>query len=475
MNTKAPIVVIVDDEPGILEVQKATLESLGIQPLCFNDPLKAWERIRQGPVDLVITDWEMPEMTGLNLLFKIRGLQNPPQVIFLSGFGNVSRAVQALVEGATDFIEKPFEPGAYQKAVRDALERSHSGESHISGGKNKAVADRAPETVIASAAMKRIFETARAAAASDAAVLLLGESGTGKEVVADFIHRQSRRAKGPSIKVNCGALPESLIESELFGHEKGAFTGADRRRIGRFELANGGTLFLDEIGELPAAMQVKLLRALQEKTIERVGGEGPVASDFRLVSATNKNLQEEVAEENFREDLFYRINVVPIRIPPLRQRVEDLPPLAAYFLEILAKASKAPLKELHPAALEALKRFHWPGNVRQLRNAIEYAVVMSRDRVIELKDLPEDVLHFQGTAAPAGGGAAEAGSAAQTVAPRVVVPEGGLDALLQSVEKDAIETSLIRHDWEIQTVLDELKISRSRLYDRMKAYGIKRP
>jgi DNA-binding NtrC family response regulator len=197
-----------------------------------------------------------------------------------------------------------------------------------------------------------------------------------------------------------------------------------------------------------------------------------VASDFRLVSATNKNLQEEVAEENFREDLFYRINVVPIRIPPLRQRVEDIAPLAGYFLEVLAKASKAPVKQLSPEALESLKRFHWPGNVRQLRNAIEYAVVMNPDGVIQPKGLPEDVRNYQAGAAAA---APEAGGAAESVAPRVVVPEGGLDTLLQQVEKNAIEQSLNRHDWEIQAVLDELKVSRSRLYDRMKAYGIKRP
>lgn len=464
-----PTIVIVDDSSDVLELQGEALAGMNVQVVSFSDPQKAWQRIQQGNVQLVVTDWEMPGISGLDLLFRINGLQRPPSVVFLTGCGSVDRAVQALSHGAIDFIEKPFMPDVYMAKVSAALERSYTQESNGSKPSGSKTHEELPEKVAVSVGMKRVFESAKAASVSDISVLLLGESGVGKEVIADFIHRSSKRSQGPFIKVNCGALPDNLVESELFGHEKGSFTGADRRRAGRFEQAHGGTLFLDEIGELPLSLQVKLLRALQEKVIQRVGGDQTITVDFRLVSATNKDLTKAVAKGEFREDLLYRINVVPIRIPALRQHVEDIASLTKHFAGVIASSMKVPQKEVSSECLACLEKFPWPGNVRQLRNAIEYAVVMGQGTSIGAEDLPEDVRvcrigpevspaseHVPGEEEPAS-------------------DTSSLDEGLQRYEHRFIEKSLIRHQWDIQKVMDELKISRSRLYDRIKAFGIKRP
>lgn len=469
---KLPLIILVDDEKDIVELAHESIKGLSAEVMTFTDPRKAWERLRLGGASVLVTDWMMPEVSGLDLLFKVRGLQDPPAVIFVSGFGTVPRTVQALMNGANDFIEKPFEPDVLLKAVQRALTRAQK------GGSTASIPSRhRPEDLVISSGMRKVFDLARTAAQSDASVLLLGESGTGKEVVADFIHRHSRRAKGPMIKVNCGALPANLMESELFGHEKGAFTGADRKRLGRFELAHGGTLFLDEVGELPTALQVKLLRALQEHVIERVGGEEPITTDFRVVCATNRNLQQAIEKNEFREDVYYRINVVSLRLPPLRERPEDIVPLSKNFCEIVSSTMGVEVKQVSTAAMECLQGYHWPGNVRQLRNAIEYAVVMSSGNLLQPENLPEDIR--SGAERPV----EETRSIRLKPKPASIPdnndpePAGGgsLDERLQAYEKQAIEQSLQRWNWEIQSVLDDLKISRSRLYDRIKEYGIRRP
>ena len=328
--------------------------------------------------------------------------------------------------------------------------------------------------------MRSVLDTARSAAATHSTVLLLGETGTGKEVLADYIHRHSPRSKAPLIKVNCGALPENLMESELFGHEKGAFTGAERRSIGRFEQAHGGSLFLDEIGDLLLSLQVKLLRALQERTIERVGSSTPISVDFRLVCATHCDLKAAIAEKRFREDLFYRINVVPIRLPALRERHEDIEPLAQHFFKHLRAGLPKGPRRLSDAALRVLKIFAWPGNVRQLRNAIEYALILGKDESVGVQDLPEEVRSGRDSAA----GAAETpvppqgASMEQPVGGTAPASDPGMAGLKRSVqdaEVELIRAALERHHWRMTTVAKELKISRSTLYQRMEQYGIKRP
>ena len=487
-------IVLVDDEPEILEIQKESLNGLGADVQTFTDPIAAWDFIQSGDASLVVTDWNMPGMTGMDLLFKIRGLDQPPYVIVLTAFGTVDRAVQAMNQGAFNFLEKPFKLDRYLSLVKDALFRLRNARQEAEHPRrtSKSKIPTVPEPIVAAPAMQRVYDTARSAAGTDSSVLLLGESGTGKEVLADFVHRNSARAAGPIVKVNCGALPEHLMESELFGHEKGAFTGADKRNIGRFEQANGGTLFLDEIGDLLLPLQVKLLRALQDRSIERVGSSAQVRVDFRLICATHQNLKSLAQSGKFREDLYYRINVVPIRVPALRDRREDIQPLAEYFLEKLVSRKTGP-QRFSPEAMQCLKVFNWPGNVRQLRNAVEYALVLCKKDVIEPADLPEEVR------APAtGSGAAHASTsgvkhaaltvltipaaAATAAAPASSVEEaaaggvgGGLRNSVKGAEAELIRNMLIKNHWRMTKVAQELQISRSTLYQRMKEYGIKKP
>ncbi|MBE7462768.1 MAG: sigma-54-dependent Fis family transcriptional regulator [Planctomycetes bacterium] len=470
-------IVVVDDETDILALQEATLSVAGLNARTFSNPLEAWEYIRQNRPRLVISDWEMPGLSGMDLLFKTRGLPVTPYVIILTGFGSVDRAVQALKMGAFSFLEKPFDPEKYLELVQSALDMVPPGAGDLRKTRAYATSttgDDPKEPIVRSPKMKRVLEMVRAAAPTDSNVLLLGESGTGKEVVADYLHACSARSRGPLVKVNCGALPEHLMESELFGHEKGAFTGADRRRVGRFELAHNGTLFLDEIGDLPLPLQVKLLRALQEHVIERVGSSASVPTDFRLVSATHKDLAGGVGEGTFREDLYYRINVVPIRLPALRDRPEDVEPLAQYFFSELTQKLPRKPQSISQEALDCLRAFAWPGNVRQLRNAIEYALVMCLGDAIGAEHLPEELRTERSLCAPAVD--ASAGHQAAVGAnPSLPVAEGGLQDTLKNVESDLIRQALDRHQWNVTEVVRELKLSRSALYERMKQYGIKRP
>ena len=472
-------IILVDDEPDILELELEALHDAGFAATSFTDPLRAWERIQRGDISLVVTDWNMPGMTGLDLLFKTRGLSRPPHVIIVTAFGTVDRAVQAMNQGAFHFFEKPFEVPQFVALVKEAIERYQKTSIRFSDPA-MAVKRPAPEptrAVVASPNMQRTISMAIAAAASDSSVLLLGETGTGKEVVADHIHQHSSRARGPLVKVNCGALPEHLMESELFGHEKGAFTGADRRTIGRFEQASGGTLFLDEIGDLLLPLQVKLLRALQERTIERVGSSAPVPVDFRLICATHRDLSAAVAAKEFREDLYYRVNVVAIRVPPLRERPEDVVALSQHFFTTLRKVLPNPPRELGADALACLQAFHWPGNVRQLRNAVECALVLCRGPVITPDDLPEEVRRGAApgfVVVPRVEVPAPAAAAVPTM-PATPPPVISLRGSVAETEADLIRATLERHHWRITAAARELKIGRSTLYERMKLYNINRP
>lgn len=469
------LVVIVDDDDATLQIQRDLLSEIGIAPRCFNDPCEAWELIRRGDPKLVVTDWEMPGMTGMDLLFKTRGLDTPPYVIILTGVATVNRAVQAMTRGAFSFLEKPIDSDPYLELVRGALECQQAQATEASGWASEPRSTKGLRKNLAPIAksprMQSVIDMAAAAAATPSTVLLLGESGTGKEVLADFIHARSPRARGPLVKVNCGALPEHLLESELFGHEKGAFTGADLRRIGRFEQANGGTLFLDEIGDLMQSLQVKMLRALQERVVERVGSGTPVPVDFRLVCATHKDLSAAVREGSFRQDLFYRINVVPIHIPPLRERSQDVEDLARMFLDDLRQSAPKAPERISESAMGRLRTYEWPGNVRQLRNAIEYSLVMCRNDEVLTEHLPLEIRPHETNVAPpeepevgiADGRALLAKFGAGTFQERVSAFEAAL-----------IRAALDENAWSAKKTIEYLQISRSAFYERMKAYGIKK-
>lgn len=382
-------VLVVDDEANILEALQKVLSKEGFDVLTAGNGRQALEVLRRQPVRVMITDLRMPGMNGDDLLKAAKAITPEVEVIVMTAYGTVENAVEAMKLGAYDFVSKPLKRAAVVSAVRKALDKQAL---LVENRELKAQLAAATQRSIVgnSQVMRATLEMARQAANSSATVLLLGESGTGKELLARYIHDHSPRNTAPFVATNCAALPESILESELFGHEKGSFTGAVRARAGRFQEADGGSLFLDEIGEIPLQVQVKLLRALQEGEVEPVGGR-TTAVDFRLVCATNRDLSEEVKAGRFREDLFYRINVVPIRIPPLRDRLEDVPLLADHFLRMYAVRHGKAVEAIGEAAVELMGRYGWPGNVRELENAVERAVVLSRGSVIEVDDLPPEL------------------------------------------------------------------------------------
>ena len=383
-----PTVLVVDDEPANLDSLRRTLEREGLAVLTAEDGAEGLARVREHRVDVVLTDLKMPGMDGVELLRSIKALAPDTEVVVMTAFGTVETAVAAMKEGAHDFVTKPFKRVQLLKTMRLALEK----QSLIRENRSlraQLQAERLDRAIIGSSlALRRTLEVVRQAAPSQATVVLQGESGTGKELLARALHDHSPRASGPFIAVNLAALPETIVEGELFGAERGAYTGSVGRREGRFELADGGTLFLDEVGEVPPQVQVKLLRVLQEGEFERLGGTQPVRVDARIVAATNRDLRQDVQEGRFRQDLFYRISVITVDVPPLRERREDIPLLANHFLHVYAERNaKGPLG-LSPETLELLEGYDWPGNVRELQGAIERAVVLSRGAVIEPPDLP---------------------------------------------------------------------------------------
>jgi two-component system response regulator HydG len=371
-------VLVVDDDRANLDSVSRIFQREGLATLAASNGTEALELLRKPEVSVMVTDLMMPGMDGQELLKAARTIRPDVEVVLMTAYGTVETAVAAMKDGAYDFITKPLKRHALVKAVHKAK----LAEMGASGG--KAMVGQSP-------AFRAMMDTLRQAAPSTATVLLMGESGTGKELAARALHEHSQRAKGPFIAVNCAALPESILEAELFGVERGAYTGAVARREGRFERAHGGTLFLDEVGEMPLSAQVKLLRVLQEGEIERLGGTQTVKVDVRLVAATNKDLQKEVAEGRFREDLYYRLNVVEVRVPALASRREDIPLLADAFLRRFAAKNAKTLRGFSPEAQQILENYAWPGNVRELEHAVERAVVLAKNEVLEASDLPESV------------------------------------------------------------------------------------
>ncbi|MGK5081917.1 sigma-54 dependent transcriptional regulator [Bdellovibrionota bacterium FG-1] len=456
-------VLVVDDEKNITFVIRAMLEKNGYEAIVFNDSSKALRAIdvamEAEDLDLVITDLYMPGQNGMEILEHCK--KNYPQlpVVVITAFGTVEAAVSALKRGAFDFVTKPFDQTDLLAVVQKAVA------THRQSQKEPPPVHGGFSIVGASPQIQEVFKVINKIAGSPSTVLIFGESGTGKELVAYEIHRHSQRVNKPFIKVNCAAIPSTLIESELFGYEKGAFTGAVASKPGRFELANEGTLFLDEVGEMPLEMQVKLLRVLQEQEFERVGGITTTQVDVRIITATNRNLEEEVKAGRFREDLFYRLNVVPISLPPLRDRREDIDRLVQFFLGQFNEKLGRNVTGMTPETLLALRSFSWPGNIRQLENVLERMILMSDDPMLRVCDLPIEIAEAAGIRADADVvQTGEGGSFKEIVRKQT-----------QSVERELIEKALEETTGNVTRAAEKLGLSRKGLQLKIKELGLKRP
>ena len=383
--------LVADDDPGLRESLERTLTREGYRVVLASDGRAALERVQAGGVDLIVTDLRMPGLTGLELLRAAKAIMPDVDVILLTAFGTVEEAVKAMKDGAYDFLTKPFRREQLIKLVDKALERRDLIEQNKELKKQLEDIRAKGQMIGSSPAYRRMLSLVEQVADSSATILIQGESGAGKELVARTIHERSGRRAGPFVAVNCAALPETLLESELFGYEKGAFTGAAGRKEGRFELANTGTLFLDEVADLSLVTQPKILRVLQEGEFERLGGTRTLQVDVRIVAATNQDLAEMVKEKRFREDLYYRLNVITVRVPPLRERHEDIRLLAQHYLRVYAAKNGRKLESFSNEALERLESYKWPGNVRELENLIERTVLLARKDRIDAEDLPEEV------------------------------------------------------------------------------------
>jgi DNA-binding NtrC family response regulator len=383
-------VLVVDDEAIVRESLRDWLIDVGYQVFTAENGPKALEIIEKERLGIVITDLVMPGMDGIEMMERAKEIQPDIEVIIITAYASIPTAIAAMRKGAYDYIEKPFCPERAELLVKKLAQHQELVVENLSLRQRLEDHYRFENIITKSSKMQRMIELIKVVAKSNATVLITGESGTGKELVARAIHSQSHRQSKPFVAVSCAALPESLLESELFGHEKGSFTGAYARKKGKFEFANGGTLFLDEIGEMSANIQVHLLRVLEEKEFSRVGGNEPIKVDVRVVSATNKDLRKAIEKGEFREDLYYRLNVVPIELPPLRERKEDIPLLARHFLNKFALENKKEVSEFSPEATEFLLGYDWPGNVRELENAIERAAILAKDSLITIADLPQE-------------------------------------------------------------------------------------
>ncbi|MDD4178866.1 MAG: sigma-54 dependent transcriptional regulator [Candidatus Margulisbacteria bacterium] len=388
--TVKPKILIVDDEKGLRDSMQLLLEERYDVSVAASGE-EALQIVKKEPIDLVLLDIRLPEIDGIEVLRLIKGIDDTIEVIMVTAVITVGRAVEAIRLGAYDYITKPFDIGALTDQVAKLIEKRSLAKENISL-KRLLAADYQFEKIVGkSEQIRDIFKMIDDVAQASTTVLITGESGTGKELVARAIHNRSSRKDKLFVALNCAAIPENLLESELFGHEKGSFTGAGERQIGKFEIANGGTLFLDEIGSLPLPMQAKILRVLQEKEIERIGGSKPLPVDVRIISATNSELRTEIKERRFREDLYYRLNVIPIHLPPLRERKEDIPLLAEHFINKYNREFGKRIKGISKEALRLLMDYAWPGNIRELENLIERLIVLTKDGVLGTEKLPPEI------------------------------------------------------------------------------------
>jgi DNA-binding NtrC family response regulator len=446
MNNSDVKILIVDDEQIVRDSLTHWFEEDGYQVSSAADAFDVLKDLQPGKYDIMLVDIKMPKMSGLELLEKVKEIDPDCIVIIITAYASVPSAVQALKNGAFDYVTKPIDPDELSHLIKNAIKQKALKKENIALRTSIDEMFSFEGLIGESPEMKKVFELIKIVAPQDTTVMIRGESGTGKELIARAIHMNSPRKYYPIIPVNCGAFTETLLESELFGHEKGAFTGAQYRRKGKIEMANGGTLFLDEVGSISPKMQVELLRVIESKQFTRVGGNEIVKVDFRLISATNENLEKLVEEGKFREDLYYRLNVFTIYVPPLRERRGDIPILANYFVQKFARQMNKPILKISDEAMEILLNHSWPGNVRELENAIERAMVVGKPPEIKPSDLPfhlEKVNSFETDS-------------------------------LEEVEKNHIQRVLKKYDWNISKAATALNIDRVTLYNKIKKYGLQK-
>ena len=449
-------ILVVEDEQTLREGIVTALNDRGWHVAAAADGAEALRMLEGELFDVLVTDYKMPESDGMDVLRRCKQINESTAVLMMTAYGTVESAVEALKTGAWDYILKPFELEELELKVEKALEHRRL-QARVEAYDREAIIPSFENIVGESSQMQNVFTTIRKVAHSNATVLILGETGVGKELVAHALHRNSSRAEQPFVKMNCAALHENLLESELFGHERGAYTGADRQRTGRFELANGGTLFLDEIGNMSLATQAKVLRVLQEREFERLGGTRTIKVDVRVIAATNLKLELAIEEGRFREDLFYRINVVTIRVPPLRERREDILPLAKHFIDEAASEIKKDLRGIDPGAVRMLNRHTWPGNIRELQNTMERAVLLCEQPFIRQEDMhlfTDDVRE---------------GAAGLNLR----LPPGGID--LEELEKIAIVEALRVNNWVQKDAAKFLGISSRVMNYKVTKYEITNP
>ncbi len=454
-----PRILVVDDEPAIRDTMRMILEYDGYECLVASAGQEGLTIADRENPDLVFLDIKMPGLDGLEVLGRLRGLNESLPVVIISAHGNTATALEAGRLGAFRFIEKPLSKDYVLDAVREGLEL---GTLRRENRQLRSALETRYQLVGESSSLRQIMEQVRRAAPTNATVLLLGESGVGKELIARAIHRNSLRAKERFVQVNCAAIPEELIESELFGHERGAFTGATEKQIGKFELADRGTIFLDEVGDMSARTQAKVLRVLQEGEVERLGSARTIKVDVRVIAATNKDLEHEIADGRFREDLYFRLSVIPIAVPPLRDRLEDIPALIQHFVAQFSRDNNRRPARFSPAALEALKGARWRGNIRELRNVVERLLIMSDRDVIEADDVRAVVRTDEHPAGATLAGAAAAGTTPAT-----------LREFKEVSERSFLVDKLREFGWNISRTAEVIDTPRSNLYKKLEQYGIK--
>lgn len=447
-------IVVADDEPRIRKMIARLLTDEGYEVMPVDNGREAVEALLSFQPDVILLDQQMPVMTGVEALEEIKRISPNQVVLFVTAFGSISLAVDAVKKGAYDFIEKPFDNDKLLLTVGRAVEHSHM-KGELSTLK-KTLGDKRNNVIGENTGLKQVMTQVRRVAETNATVLIHGESGTGKELIARAVHTNSLRTGGPFVAINCGAIPLTLMESELFGHERGAFTDAKEAKAGTFERADGGTLFLDEIGELPLDAQVKLLRVLEERKITRIGGKKPIPVDVRIVAATNRNLDDEVKNGRFRLDLLYRLNVFTLILPPLRERKEDIPLLTNFFIRKYNQTLSLDVQAITPDAIKLLAAYDWPGNVRDLENAVQSAMILCTDGTIRPEHLPDRVKGYD---------LAES----QTVAG---AGTSSIKEVNAQTEKEVILAALRKHNFNRTLTAETLGISRKTLFNKMKRHGL---
>ncbi|MGA3243223.1 MAG: sigma-54 dependent transcriptional regulator [Bacteroidota bacterium] len=443
-----PSILIVDDEQAVRDSLSKWFKEDGFTVGTAGGAADALQQLQGQKWDILLLDIKMPGMDGMELQQRIKEIDSGTTIIFITAHGSVDTAVKALKEGAFDYVSKPVDPDYLSHLVSNALKARSLAKENLKLKEQISEFSRADDIVGDSAQIQKVYELIQTVAKTDTTVMIRGESGTGKELIARAIHSNSSRRYFPIVAVNCGAMAEGILESELFGHERGAFTGAQYRRKGKLELADGGSLFLDEVGNIDVKTQMDLLRVIESKQFTRVGGNDVIRVDFRVICATNKDLEKAVADGSFREDLYYRLNVFSVFIPPLRERKGDIPLLANYFVQKYSRAMGKPIASISPEAMDTIVRYNWPGNVRELENAIERAMVVGKPPAIRPEDLPY-----------------------QLTERNHVLPSGSIAA----VEKAHIASVLDQNRWNISRSAEILQIDRVTLYNKIEKYGLKRP